>query len=325
MSIGKVQGPLFVYLDQNMWIGLARCFYGFDDALKHRPLLDKLLELARNDKIALPLSGVHLMETAVPENRDRRERLARFMIQMSRGLFIVPLMTVRRLEILQAVARKLGCRPITCVRDGVVRRGLPHAFGCELSIKGVSDGLKTELMALFDSDDVMVAMLVDAIDRGEVQAAQKDDAQAAEQLEEIRRRAQSNLSPDQREKVEFAGMLSEVAPIILDCLKSLGVPMKLFADSFAAPDQWMAFARDIPTLDVFATIGLGRDKQLDRPIHRNDLKDMGFLSMAIPYCEVVVCEKFFHHLVCSASLDTKYATTVLRSLDELWEWTKSAT
>lgn len=48
---------------------------------------------------------------------------------------------------------------------------------------------------------------------------------------------------------------------------------------------------------MFVTLGLDKDKQADRPVHRNDLKDIGFLTMAVPYCDAVVCEKFFSHLV----------------------------
>ena len=78
--MSKPEGPLFVYLDQNMWIGLARCFYGIPDAAKHAELLHRLQELTQTNTLILPLSGVHLMEVAVPENQGRRERLAKFMV-----------------------------------------------------------------------------------------------------------------------------------------------------------------------------------------------------------------------------------------------------
>ena len=210
---------------------------------------------------------------------------------------------------------------MTRIREAAVRHGVPFGLGCDLTIVGVADGLKAELMDLLTTDEVMVRMLVDAVGRARVHAAREEEEKAAVQLEEIRRRDKNELTADQRLKVELAGMIKQLAPVIKECVDSLAVPKKAFYDTFK-PDDWMAFVHDIPTVDVFVTLGLERDKQADRPIHRNDLKDIGFLAMALPYCDVIVCEKFFGHLACSVGLDKKYSTLVLRSLDDLLAWVK---
>lgn len=78
----------------------------------------------------------------------------------------------------------------------------------------------------------------------------------------------------------------------------------------AGPSGFVDFFHSIPTVDVFVTLGLERDKDLQRAIHRNDTKDMAFLSMALPYANFIVLENFWGHVSKASGLATKYATFV---------------
>jgi len=86
---------------------------------------------------------------------------------------------------------------------------------------------------------------------------------------------------------------------------------------FASPDDYFSFFHSIPTLDVLITLIHARDRDLGRAVHRNDAKDIIFLSVAIPYCNVIVLERFWAHVVESTGLDRKYDTLSLTDVGDL--------
>ena len=82
-------------------------------------------------------------------------------------------------------------------------------------------------------------------------------------------------------------------------------------------DQLMAFFTIVPSLDIEIELVTERDQHWDRNIERNDIVDISFLSAAIPYCDVVVTEKFWAALIKRKKLNEKYHTTILRNLANL--------
>jgi hypothetical protein len=74
-----------VYLDQNHWIDLARVRVNSPKISGNRKFAcERLIELARNREIILPISGAHMVETAKMGGQQRTD-LARTMIELSRG------------------------------------------------------------------------------------------------------------------------------------------------------------------------------------------------------------------------------------------------
>ena len=71
-----------------------------------------------------------------------------------------------------------------------------------------------------------------------------------------------------------------------------------------------AFFTDIPCLDVEIEIGSQRNGFWNRSVDPNDLIDLSFLSVAIPYCDFVVTEKFWVDLAIRANLHNKYKTVL---------------
>ncbi len=49
----------------------------------------------------------------------------------------------------------------------------------------------------------------------------------------------------------------------------------------------------------------------------NDVRDLNALSIAIPYSDIVVCEKHFGNLALQSNLDAVFDTTILTNLDDL--------
>jgi len=66
-------------------------------------------------------------------------------------------------------------------------------------------------------------------------------------------------------------------------------------------------------------LGLQRDKQRTRKIHPNDLADLFHLTVAIPYADLVITERFWANLVSRTDLRQRYQTEVSSKLEALME------
>lgn len=85
-------------------------------------------------------------------------------------------------------------------------------------------------------------------------------------------------------------------------------------------EQLLAFWESIPTLHVEIALESERDEQRSREIQANDVIDVSFLSVAIPYCDIVVTERFWVHLAQRNGLDQSYDTILLTDLTELEQY-----
>jgi hypothetical protein len=62
------------------------------------------------------------------------------------------------------------------------------------------------------------------------------------------------------------------------------------------------------------TLTLARNQDLVRRIQRNDLRDLDWLSVAVPYSNAIVSENYWGHQVRATGLDGKYGTMLMTDL-----------
>ena len=72
-------------------------------------------------------------------------------------------------------------------------------------------------------------------------------------------------------------------------------------------------------MDIWINLHVISENELSRPIHRNDMHDIAFLAVAVPYCDVVVVEKYWAHILQTSGLDKKYGCLVINSVSDLPE------
>jgi len=311
--------PKFLYLDQNKWIDLARAHYGKVGGEGFTDALESVRQAVRRRKLVVPLSGVNVMETMGPADEGRRRRLAEFMVELSGNHSILPHMAVRPLEIRLAVAREFVPQKALPVRTQVIRVGLPSALGAQPVVSGLNGTIAKELETHICSPEVSVQCLVDAVDRATIASNRLEDAETVRVLEGVRRQARNDLSGDLRHRVELADLFTSGEPgrELKEALASLGRTSEDLFARFKKPEDWITFFHGVPTVDVLVTLSLERDRDFNRPIHRNDLNDIAFMSMALPYANVIVCEKYWAHIAKSTGLGMKYGTLVSTGIREL--------
>lgn len=307
-----------IYLDQNKWIDLARAFYGRKDGRNYKTILEKLKTKVANNEIILPISVVHFIETARNINVDRAERLARFMIQLSGKYGILPFNYIRENEVQQAIMRKLGFSPHIDIKNLVIGKNLFYAVGGEIKIEGLPNEIEKELISLINEEDNLVKLLINSYNNELARDIKKEDEEILEKLEESRRKLNSELSLEMRLRLAIAEMASRsLIPIAVNFLHKFGYDIRDFVDQFQTVDDWKDFFLSIPTMDIWINMHTIRDNNMNRKIHRNDLSDIAFLSIAVPYCDIVVVENYWGNILNSSGLANKHKCTVLTSVNEL--------
>ncbi len=107
----------------------------------------------------------------------------------------------------------------------------------------------------------------------------------------------------------------EIQRLLHSSLKKIG---KTFSDFLAlGQEKLLHFWESIPTIHVEMTLESERDEQRSRDIQLNDVIDVSFLSVAIPYCDIVITERFWVDLAKRNHLDQRYGTILLTNFADL--------
>lgn len=290
----KYEFPKCIYLDQNKWIDLARAHYGLKEGVPFKEALESLSSAVAAGKVLVPMSCIHVMETVGFNNSNGRRRLAKFMVELSDNLFIVPHINIRRSEIAHAVLKVLGLNPQTSLRAQVLQRGISFAFGVQPMISEVTKNITKQLEAIISSKEFSVEFLVNGINTSVSRNDRKVSEEILEILEEIRGRVLSKLTPDMQLGVEFHELFTKGSPgqEMRQVLKNLNITLDNFMQNFRNHNQYLSFFQTVSTMDVFVKLKVAMDKEKHRRIHRNDTKDMVFLCVAVPYCNAIITERF---------------------------------
>ena len=270
------------------------------------------------DMIRVPLSFNHLIEVCASGDMDRRKRLASFMVKLSRQYSILPFLLVRQEEILESVLRRLGINAQIFKRERLVQQGLWCAFGVQPTFEGGHPNQTALLEQVLHSDAMAIKMLSEWMSSEGGRSLRQQSEQEAMFLDKIRHAQLRDQGAEgkRREDTLAAAKLMLLPLADAECRKFGIAPAKLHA-TFGSEDDLMGFAHDVPSFDVLLELILARDEEAQRQIHRNDLRDMGFLATAIPYCDVVVVERYFGFLAKRLGLDQKYGCTILTNVAEL--------
>jgi len=317
---------LTVYLDQNKWIDLARAYH---DRADGRPFLDvlELAEYASEHRLAsFPLSTMHYLETWKHADEGKRERLALVMARLSRFDTIASISHVLPAEIEAALNRLFG-RPARPRRLRVFGRGISHAFGKDLTIKlqrvedipaSIQDELHHELWklsefwyigALRPSEEVP-PLQTEGLNRfsTEFMDAEKTIVAAMEE---------ARAAKDDRDRVALVRTVLDViaAGPLFDICARAGVTREEFYSLGA--EGLLRFVQLLPSRHVNFELQKLRYEDSALPRREGDLLDLEALSIAVAYCDVVITERHWVHLIKRAGLHKLRNTTVLSDLRQL--------
>ncbi|CAD6365220.1 hypothetical protein SHEWT2_00380 [Shewanella hafniensis] len=268
-----------VYLDQNIWIQLARIKNGIESTPDGINLL-KEIEVARSLGFVFPLSAIHLMEFSRINDDNRRTKLGKVMWEYSGGVTTKPLRELLHYEI-EVAFSKLGYK-ITPKKPSYLGRGFSHAFGEKLDSSYFN----------VDSEAIDKAMLCGYGDVPPVQGS-LDPTYRDNFNNHLHSIHEKKLSLDKSKWDDWMYALSMAD--IVEPLREVMIKHQIPSDVIESWDRSVlkSFMDSIPTrrLDIHLHKQVLKNAQY-RPKH-SDLEDWAGLVPALCYADIVVCERHF--------------------------------
>lgn len=331
------------YLDQFVWIDLAIAEAGTPKRPGDTKALDALREAAAAG-VAFPLSPTHYFETLKIKDPSQRRNIANVMASISYFRTLRGGRELMRHQFLSAMHETFGRPAFRPSAPEPLRLGVAFAFTGRQTLMTIRDrvtGQETteaahpgvgalrrkvaqlgEVMLIAGpADDEIEALRQNGYqpESSEAMAASRlaweelyvgmlaDDPISAKELR-VRVMARELLH-------EHLDLFNEVmAEYRLPLERSLGVDVNRPGSGRA---KMMEFSDRIHSMRLAADLKVSIFRNAERVWKMNDLYDSDALSLAIPYCHVVVTDKDAAHRVRQAKGDVRHGTVVLSKLDEL--------
>lgn len=322
MSTKLEEWPLIVYLDQKGWINLAKIKYGSVKTDEETRLLETIYRAVEEDKVIFPLSIVHLDE--MPSSETKRQQLAALMVKLSKGYSFSPYIDSQiAVEVDQIIVKKLGYPDID-LRQVFLKQGIPHLVGLKPMEIVSRDGdrnrkppkeIKDKMTKLLYDPSVFEFSLIKTKPNPSLRQYQKE---AATKMDKTRRGLLRIKDKDQRRRTFLAQNVSTIIlPHIVKALIDRGLPKDFFKMEEWTREDMDRFLTQVPTGLTFITLMMYRDLQFQRAINVNDIADVWGLTLAIPYCDVVVTERRWVSIAKQSKLDKICDTIMLASINDL--------
>ncbi len=284
---------MLVYLDQNKWIELARAYYGKDKSQESQKVLSIIKRALAEEKIILPLSSNHYMETARISNAGRKARLGKVMWRFSRGYTLVSYRNIVINECENALSKFFN--NVQKSNFKLVGHGIENAFG-EVFKKRFPPAMK----------NIIEESLLTGELPGELVVPKFDNTKYRKQFAEHLRKLpiiKQELPPDKWDDAIYAIVMVDIRePLVkvmvrsnirLTELESLGVTkLRSLIDS-------------MPSRSIDVHLHRQMLKNPSIVPKESDLEDWAGLGVAAQYCDLVICEKHFANLVKRDEFHTK--------------------
>jgi hypothetical protein len=320
-----------VYLDENKWIDLARAVSGHPRGEKFKTVAMMVAAAVTRSEASFPLSAGHMFETWKQKSGRRRHEVATTMLTISQNHAIAPHWELVPGEIDRALRSRFG-RPINCLPIRPFGLGIKHRSG--RYAPPIPESLRARVLAAEPS--LSQSELSDAIDLVLLAGPPEDlplagvapppvkPAQnfAKEQNEQVQRFIDYAADKDTRRRGVAARELIDMQDVLEAGLARADVSWHALME--LGPDEVTAFMLDLPSRAAGLELMW---RQFDNPQTTwkpNDLIDIGYLSCAVAYCDIVVTERKWTHMLNQTDVPNRLGTTVISDLNDLTELLVSA-
>lgn len=311
----------FIYLDQNKWIDLARAEDGRPDGVSFVSTLSIAREAVRSGEAVFPLSFPHCHETGRAPRLSQRKCLARLMVELSQGVVLRSLSQVIR-DTLRDAVRVLFGEPTRPNCASPFGRGLEDVVGFRLentlgyNAVERAKKLRPHLDTPSAWTDVLSHSLVDS--RKKTNARLAEIGKQAAVAREDDRELWKGSSDGEIRRILAARATLHFIDDLQQSLGEIGRTMEQWGEM--GPDRLLKFWESIPCVSAQIELELALHRDKSKKWTSNDLADLNAMSLAIPYCDFVVTEKYWTHVARTRGLGTRFATSVVNNLSKLDEF-----
>lgn len=309
--------PLVIYLDQWCWIELAKIRYG-NPSEENKRLLTKIENAVKENRAIFPITLCNTDETLKIVDDKRRERLANFMIELSKAYSFQPYFGNNfKLELKNVVLKKLGLPQIN-IRKMVLKQGLSNLVGAKAEVTSkegsepIPEWLKKELEDSTESPEGIKFLLTVKSNLSSPKISE------IKVMEAIRNDLWKIKDNNLRYRVFLAqNTIKMITPEIAKITLQWNLPNDFIIKGEWTQKEMYAFIDSLPTALCLFTLLYHRDQQRSRPIQANDFNDIWSLTIAIPYSDIVVTEGMWASIAIRSKLDKKCNTHIFSSIQNL--------
>jgi len=289
-----------------MWIELAKVHHGKNKDKDAIRAFQNVKKAIKEEKVILPLSGIHYMETARISNAGRRFRLGSVMWSLSKGYRLTSYRNIVINECEVALSKYFDNVEIKPFE--LIGRGIEHAFGEVFEHK-----YPPEIEALIERS-FLTGESPDG-DKGPEFRNVRYREQFCEHLRELPK-LKKDLARNKWDDALYAISMADIVEPL----------SKVMINSNISPDQIGKLGVEKLKSLVDAMPSRAVDVHLHRQILKNpklspkigDLEDWAGLGVAVQYCDLVICEEHFADLVQRDKFDTKAkVSTSINVLNEI--------
>lgn len=327
-----------VYLDQWVWIRLARANVGRPQHNEDQRVLDAV-RAAATKGVRFPLSATHYEETARILDWRQRKDLTDVVAPISLMQTIRAQPVLMRHQFLAALHETLGRPAFRPPRPKVLGVGVHWAFsGVQAFFKVVDDeGQVTDVdrkrlrhLNEYAEAAVFTGPLPDDLpglfDLGYVAPRDLENRPGSRvEYEQWLSEQLADRSPDANELralVMAREIYHEYADLLNDIFAEYRLTLSMItggSTGMASRAKAVAFMERVPTARISADMKALLFRNKGRSWSWNMLRDIDALSLAIPYCHVVVTDKDAADLLRRTGASTRHDTSVVAKLHSLPE------
>jgi len=317
-----------IYLDQWVWINLAKAATGHRDGKHYEELLLMAREAVRLGHVSFPLFNTHYIETTHQKSHEKRGHLADVMKELSKFHSIAPQRVIIPAEIECALHGMFDIpgRPASAQVFGV---GISHAFDTEIGTYRVPPemGIEPAAAIVFEAQaqPLMEYQLLagppdhmmDGVESYDPNAHRVVPREFASHMEEHRLELLNGdwHKGDKGRRVALANAFANYYKPIDEALRC----HRLTWDDLLQQgiDGMTSFIEAIPTGYADTELQRLRNEASQACWEPNDLNDLDALARAVVYCDAIVTEGQWVSFIDRAGLGTRYDTIALSKMDDL--------
>jgi hypothetical protein len=289
-----------------------------------------------------PLSATHYMELVNIRDPRQRQDVARVMEELSSFATLPARKLVIRYELDEILTRTLGPPAIQPVSRSVIGKGFAWAFGIRggFHVRAPEGDVTERVREQIGRDkfDATIAAAESWLERAVLAGPADINVELLRSYgwnpEAIRQVAEARAAEERAQVARLdanprwrRGRLRDVImarEVIIELFDLLSEELKERRSDFA--DVWMdkravrELISSMPSTDIAVTLKTAAHRNRDKRWLPNDIFDIDALSVAVPYCGIVVTEKHAHHVLTTERVADRTGTILLRRLGDLTDY-----
>lgn len=270
-----------------------------------------------------------MMETLNITNTERRKRFSHVLLKFSKMNSMCSYLKIEKYEFLNAILIILGKDEIN-IKDYLFAKDLYHLFDLSLddiNVVAKEEKLRHEVEEILHDFENSPQILYDLINsqyfKASANKSKKTWENAAIEQKKIKKQLFADIKNDTARfhKIVTEGYIhrrEKYFDFVVQKLRYIGINTSdIESIGDYVQEHFEDFLKTMPMLYVAAKLTFQRFKNSSKPFHKNDIKDIAFLSPAIPYCDIVITERSWVDYIRREKLDILYGTEVFSDLNDI--------